>query len=193
MLLAKMTFIWDCSVRGIMDLYVIFLGCDICIEKHISVDHYSYVHLPIYCLSLSVQYKTCKDGSVLGVTVMRIAMLTHCQALTQSCSYTEGNTHIYTFEVPSTTDGCQECRILFLIFLRQWNCRIVQQLCVVSHSLSVSRCPAETIVNVLDFKKDVGLWHAVLTVSKTLFNISLSCFIVSNNEWENESKLNWHT
>uniref|UniRef100_A0A7N6AGC2 DMAP1-binding domain-containing protein n=1 Tax=Anabas testudineus TaxID=64144 RepID=A0A7N6AGC2_ANATE len=58
-----------------------------------------------------IEYKTCKDGSVLGVTVMRIAMLTHCQAITQSCSYTE----------------------------------------------------AETIVNVLDFKKDVGLWHAVLT------------------------------
>uniref|UniRef100_A0A7N8WHV3 Disco interacting C n=1 Tax=Mastacembelus armatus TaxID=205130 RepID=A0A7N8WHV3_9TELE len=58
-----------------------------------------------------IEYKTCKDGSVLGVTVMRIAMLTHCQTLTQSCSYTE----------------------------------------------------AETIVNVLDFKKDVGLWHAILT------------------------------
>uniref|UniRef100_A0A674ER92 Disco interacting C n=1 Tax=Salmo trutta TaxID=8032 RepID=A0A674ER92_SALTR len=54
-----------------------------------------------------IEYKTCKDGSVLGVTVMRIALLTHCQALTQSCGYTE----------------------------------------------------AETIVNVLDFKKDVGLWH----------------------------------
>lgn len=25
---------------------------------------------------------------------------------------------------------------------------------------------AETIVNVLDFKKDVGLWHGILTVSK---------------------------
>ncbi|CAF92542.1 unnamed protein product, partial [Tetraodon nigroviridis] len=24
------------------------------------------------------EYKTCKDGSVLGVTVTRIAMLTHC-------------------------------------------------------------------------------------------------------------------
>lgn len=47
-------------------------------------------------LFLSVQYKTCKDGSVLGVTVMRIAMLTHCQAITQSCSYTEGSTHIYS-------------------------------------------------------------------------------------------------
>ncbi|CAB1326096.1 unnamed protein product, partial [Coregonus sp. 'balchen'] len=59
---------------------------------------------------LTRKYKTCKDGSVLGVTVMRIALLTHCQALTQSCGYTE----------------------------------------------------AETIVNVLDFKKDVGLWHGIL-------------------------------
>uniref|UniRef100_A0A3B3SNM2 Disco interacting C n=1 Tax=Paramormyrops kingsleyae TaxID=1676925 RepID=A0A3B3SNM2_9TELE len=59
-----------------------------------------------------IEYKTCKDGSVLGVTVMRIAMLTHCQGLTQSCGYAE----------------------------------------------------AETIVNVLDFKKDVGLWHGILTV-----------------------------
>ncbi|XP_034559173.1 disco-interacting protein 2 homolog C isoform X1 [Notolabrus celidotus] len=66
-----------------------------------------------------IEYKTCKDGSVLGVTVMRIAMLTHCQTLTQSCSYTE----------------------------------------------------AETIVNVLDFKKDVGLWHAVLTSVMNMMHV----------------------
>ncbi|XP_026230545.1 disco-interacting protein 2 homolog C isoform X4 [Anabas testudineus] len=66
-----------------------------------------------------IEYKTCKDGSVLGVTVMRIAMLTHCQAITQSCSYTE----------------------------------------------------AETIVNVLDFKKDVGLWHAVLTSVMNMMHV----------------------
>ncbi|XP_056247346.1 disco-interacting protein 2 homolog C isoform X7 [Seriola aureovittata] len=66
-----------------------------------------------------IEYKTCKDGSVLGVTVMRISMLTHCQALTQSCSYTE----------------------------------------------------AETIVNVLDFKKDVGLWHAVLTSVMNMMHV----------------------
>ncbi|XP_070774565.1 disco-interacting protein 2 homolog C isoform X1 [Enoplosus armatus] len=66
-----------------------------------------------------IEYKTCQDGSVLGVTVMRIAMLTHCQALTQSCSYTE----------------------------------------------------AETIVNVLDFKKDVGLWHAVLTSVMNMMHV----------------------
>uniref|UniRef100_A0A2K5HYT7 DMAP1-binding domain-containing protein n=1 Tax=Colobus angolensis palliatus TaxID=336983 RepID=A0A2K5HYT7_COLAP len=37
-----------------------------------------------------IEYKTCKDGSVLGVTVTRTALLTHCQALTQACGYTEG-------------------------------------------------------------------------------------------------------
>ncbi|XP_047223272.1 disco-interacting protein 2 homolog C isoform X9 [Girardinichthys multiradiatus] len=66
-----------------------------------------------------IEYKTCKDGGVLGVTVTRTAMLTHCQALTQSCSYTE----------------------------------------------------AETIVNVLDFKKDVGLWHAVLTSVMNMMHV----------------------
>uniref|UniRef100_A0AAX7SGB3 DMAP1-binding domain-containing protein n=1 Tax=Astatotilapia calliptera TaxID=8154 RepID=A0AAX7SGB3_ASTCA len=66
-----------------------------------------------------IEYKTCKDGSVLGVTVMRIAMLTHCQAITQSCSYTE----------------------------------------------------AETIVNVLDFKKDVGLWHAIQTSVMNMMHV----------------------
>lgn len=60
------------------------------------VTHAGTNRLVTLLLFLSVQYKTCKDGSVLGVTVMRIAMLTHCQAITQSCSYTEGSTHIYS-------------------------------------------------------------------------------------------------
>ncbi|KAJ3594659.1 hypothetical protein NHX12_003966, partial [Muraenolepis orangiensis] len=64
-------------------------------------------------------YKTCKDGGVLGVTVTRAAMLAHCQALTQACSYTE----------------------------------------------------AETMVNVLDFKKDVGLWHAILTSVMNMMHV----------------------
>ncbi|XP_034001484.1 disco-interacting protein 2 homolog C-like [Trematomus bernacchii] len=66
-----------------------------------------------------IEYKTCKDGSVLGVTVSRIALLAHCQALTQCCSYTE----------------------------------------------------AETIVNVLDFKKDVGLWHGILTSVMNMMHV----------------------
>ncbi|RMC04788.1 hypothetical protein DUI87_17960 [Hirundo rustica rustica] len=66
-----------------------------------------------------IEYKTCKDGSVLGVTVTRIALLTHCQALTQACGYTE----------------------------------------------------AETIVNVLDFKKDVGLWHGILTSVMNMMHV----------------------
>ncbi|XP_055359610.1 disco-interacting protein 2 homolog C isoform X2 [Betta splendens] len=69
--------------------------------------------------SAYIEYKSCKDGSVLGVTVRRTALLAHCQALTQSCSYTE----------------------------------------------------AETIVNVLDFKKDVGLWHAVLTSVMNMMHV----------------------
>uniref|UniRef100_A0A5F8HFP3 Disco interacting C n=1 Tax=Monodelphis domestica TaxID=13616 RepID=A0A5F8HFP3_MONDO len=48
-----------------------------------------------------IEYKTCKDGSVLGVTVTRIALLTHCQALTQACGYTEDNTFVLSYEFDS--------------------------------------------------------------------------------------------
>uniref|UniRef100_A0A671KWH7 Disco-interacting protein 2 homolog C-like n=1 Tax=Sinocyclocheilus anshuiensis TaxID=1608454 RepID=A0A671KWH7_9TELE len=58
-----------------------------------------------------IEYKTCKDGSVLGITVTRMAMLTHCQTLKHTCGYSE----------------------------------------------------AETMVNVLDFKKGIGLWHSIQT------------------------------
>ncbi|XP_026863613.2 disco-interacting protein 2 homolog B-A isoform X1 [Electrophorus electricus] len=58
-----------------------------------------------------IEYKACKEGTVMGVAVSKVAMLTHCQSLTQACNYCEG----------------------------------------------------ETLVNVLDFKKDMGLWHGVLT------------------------------
>uniref|UniRef100_A0A8B9G684 Disco interacting protein 2 homolog B n=1 Tax=Amazona collaria TaxID=241587 RepID=A0A8B9G684_9PSIT len=69
-----------------------------------------------------IEYKTSKEGSVMGVTVSRVAMLSHCQALSQACNYSEG----------------------------------------------------ETIVNVLDFKKDAGLWHGILTnVMNKLHTISV--------------------
>lgn len=42
------------------------------------------------CFVFDWQYKTCKDGSVMGITVSRMAMFTHCQTLTQTCGYTEG-------------------------------------------------------------------------------------------------------
>ncbi|KAK2586568.1 hypothetical protein KPH14_011450 [Odynerus spinipes] len=58
-----------------------------------------------------IEYTTVKDGSVMGVTVTRSAMLSHCRALTQACGYTEG----------------------------------------------------ENAVCVLDFKREVGLWHSTLT------------------------------
>eukprot|EP00064_Thunnus_orientalis_P010356 superscaffoldBa00001401_g10382 len=58
-----------------------------------------------------IEYKASKEGTVMGVAVSKISMLTHCQALTQACNYCEG----------------------------------------------------ETLVNVLDCKKDMGMWHGVLT------------------------------
>ena len=58
-----------------------------------------------------VEYTTQQDGSVLGVSVSRTAMLAHARTLTTACNYTEG----------------------------------------------------EIMVCVLDFKRDVGLWHAVLS------------------------------
>ncbi|CAH1179512.1 unnamed protein product [Phaedon cochleariae] len=58
-----------------------------------------------------IEYSTDRDGSVMGVTITRHAMLQHCRTLTAACNYTEG----------------------------------------------------ETMVCVLDFKREVGLWHAALT------------------------------
>jgi len=58
-----------------------------------------------------VEYTTQQDGSVLGVSVSRTAMLAHARTLTLACNYTEG----------------------------------------------------EIMVCVLDFKRDVGLWHGVLS------------------------------
>ncbi|KTG42587.1 hypothetical protein cypCar_00003249 [Cyprinus carpio] len=70
-----------------------------------------------------IEYKASKEGTVMGVAVSKISMLTHCQALTQACNYCEG----------------------------------------------------ETLVNVLDFKKDSGLWHGVLTsVMNRIHTISVS-------------------
>ncbi|KAF3856461.1 hypothetical protein F7725_017184 [Dissostichus mawsoni] len=36
-----------------------------------------------------IEYKASKDGTVVGVAVSKVAMLTHCQALTQACNYCE--------------------------------------------------------------------------------------------------------
>lgn len=57
-----------------------------------------------------IEYSTDRDGSVMGVTVTRAAMLSHCRTVTMACGYTEG----------------------------------------------------ENMVCVLDFKREVGLWHSVL-------------------------------
>ncbi|KAF4519578.1 hypothetical protein B566_EDAN004786 [Ephemera danica] len=37
-----------------------------------------------------IEYTTDRDGSVMGVTVTRASMLSHCRTLTMACNYTEG-------------------------------------------------------------------------------------------------------
>lgn len=44
----------------------------------------------MYAVFLCLQYKASKEGTVMGVAVSKISMLTHCQALTQACNYCEG-------------------------------------------------------------------------------------------------------
>lgn len=44
------------------------------------------------------QYKASKEGTVMGVAVSKISMLTHCQALTQACNYCEGECYTATVE-----------------------------------------------------------------------------------------------
>lgn len=44
----------------------------------------------MYAASSCLQYKASKEGTVMGVAVSKISMLTHCQALTQACNYCEG-------------------------------------------------------------------------------------------------------
>uniref|UniRef100_A0A3Q4MV68 Disco-interacting protein 2 homolog B-A-like n=1 Tax=Neolamprologus brichardi TaxID=32507 RepID=A0A3Q4MV68_NEOBR len=38
-----------------------------------------------------IEYKANKEGTVVGVAVSKVAMLTHCQSLTQACNYCEGD------------------------------------------------------------------------------------------------------
>lgn len=79
------------------------------------------------------QYKTDREGSVLGVTITRAAMLAHCRALTAACSYTEGE--------------CVVCVLDFKVSRR--SCR--------------RRSQRNTHTNrVVRSQREVGLWHAVL-------------------------------
>lgn len=50
---------------------------------------FTSIHMLLSCV-LSVQYKASKEGTVMGVAVSKVAMLTHCQALAQACNYCEG-------------------------------------------------------------------------------------------------------
>lgn len=66
----------------------------------------------VCCISL-MQYKASKEGTVMGVAVSKVAMLTHCQALTQACNYCEGewfccygNTILYCSYTRSNNKRC---------------------------------------------------------------------------------------
>lgn len=56
------------------------------------------IGLILWCVCF--QYKASKEGTVMGVAVSKISLLTHCQALTQACNYCEGE--CYTTAVQQT-------------------------------------------------------------------------------------------
>lgn len=51
---------------------------------------YKFAEMWACCVCFCPQYKASKEGTVMGVAVSKISMLTHCQALTQACNYCEG-------------------------------------------------------------------------------------------------------
>lgn len=100
------------------------------------------ISMTFVCLSVPIKYKASKEGTVMGVAVSKISMLTHCQALTQACNYCEGQ-----------SSGL----VVYISFL-----------CLTpSLNSFLFFGSGETLVNVLDCKKDMGLWHGVLTVRWT--------------------------
>lgn len=95
------------------------------------------------------KYKATKEGTVMGVAVSKISMLTHCQALTQACNYCEGLSAL--------------CKLHILNWWLHISSLMVFVFCVLG----------ETLVNVLDCKKDMGLWHGVLAVrlNSTIYTV----------------------
>lgn len=89
-----------------------------------------------------------KDGSALGVTVTRGALLTHCRSLTTACHYKEGE-----------YSGC-----ILHVFANigvhvVW---IVLCLCdIYIYFLFLG----EVVVCTEDPKKSIGLWHGIMAVS----------------------------
>lgn len=59
-------------------------------------------------VSFPPKYKASKEGTVMGVAVSKISMLTHCQALTQACNYVEGQSRVLYV---SSTDGAGDCML----------------------------------------------------------------------------------
>uniref|UniRef100_A0A8C2HBP6 Disco-interacting protein 2 homolog Ba n=1 Tax=Cyprinus carpio TaxID=7962 RepID=A0A8C2HBP6_CYPCA len=57
-----------------------------------------------------IEYKASKEGTVMGVAVSKISMLTHCQALTQACNYCEGECYAAAVQqFYATVSKCLSC------------------------------------------------------------------------------------
>lgn len=87
-----------------------------------------------------------KDGSALGVTVTRGALLTHCRSLTTACHYKEGEYSGYivfaNISVHVVWIVLCLCDIyIYFLFL------------------------GEVVVCTEDPKKSIGLWHGIMAVS----------------------------
>ncbi|MGH0120699.1 UNVERIFIED_CONTAM: hypothetical protein FKN15_031628 [Acipenser sinensis] len=99
-----------------------------------------------------IEYKTSKEDSTTGIVVSHSAMLAHCHALTQACGYAEE-----CYE----QDACDQYPLL----PDEGQSLVLDTESALLQSLkeALFLCLAETITNVLDFKRDAGLWHGVLT------------------------------
>lgn len=69
-----------------MSLSLCWMKCVSGLVSRLLVFSFTFLNL---CPS-PPQYKASKEGTVMGVAVSKISMLTHCQALTQACNYCEG-------------------------------------------------------------------------------------------------------
>ena len=88
-----------------------------------------------------------KDGSALGVTVTRGALLTHCRSLTTACHYKEGEYSGYILYVFANIS----VHVVWIVLC----------LCDIYINFFVG----EVVVCTEDPKKSIGLWHGIMAVS----------------------------
>lgn len=102
-----------------------------------------------------------KDGSALGVTVTRGALLTHCRSLTTACHYKEGE-----------YSGC--------IVLANISVHVVWIVLCLCDIYIYFLFLGEVVVCTEDPKKSIGLWHGIMAVScLSLFSLLLLLLLSS--------------